>query len=209
MRAHWPAAAALLMAAQPAIADKPRKVAIAADSRTGALLFKLRAQPVGHQLVFARNGKSSFWSVGHRIFIEAGGSDRFIVEALPPGEYRLNAVHQQQAWAACLEARTLTVTVKAGEIAYVGMLDTDPTLASIQRNARLNKDLTARTHQLHLYRAGVAPPLVSGRDAGGLAEAASFARQEMPKSAAPVRLADLRWGPFDSSTTHKKLDACG
>ena len=205
------AAACSLLAAQPAAADKPRNVDITPSSSRGALLFKVRPQPVGHMLVFTRNQRSSFLSVGHRIWIKGTGpeKERFIVEILPPGEYRLNAVHQQQAWAACLEARTLTVTIKAGEIAYLGSLDAGPTLATIQHNARLNKQMSASAHELHLYRSNVVPPQIAERDAAAVAQAQTFVRQEMPKSSAPVNLAHLEWGPFESSATHQKLNACG
>lgn len=206
------AAAFVLLAAQPAAADKPRNVDITPSSPRGALLFKVRPQPVGQMLVFTRNQRSDFLSVGHRIWIKSSQQpegERYIVEMLPPGEYRLNALHQQQNWAACLEARTLTVKIKAGELAYLGTLDAGPTLATIQHNARLNKHMTARSTEVHLYRSNVLPPEITERDPAAVAKALAFVRAAMPKSSAPVNLADVEWGPFQSSATNRKLDACG
>lgn len=205
-------AASLLLAAQPAMADKPRNVDITTSSARGALLFKVRPQPVGQMLVFTRNERSSFLSVGHRIWIKSSErpeGERYVVEMLPPGEYRLNAVHQQQNWVACLEARTLTVTIKAGEFAYLGTLDAGPTLAAIQLNARLNRHMSARSTELHLYRSNVVPPEIAERDPADVAQAQAFVRDAMPKSSAPVNLAHVEWGPFQSSATNRKLNACG
>jgi|GEM_PF-2535766 len=205
-------AIAWLAATQPAGADEPRNVALSPASPRGALLFKTRPQPFGQMLVFARNQRSSVWSVGHRIRIKAtddSESERYFVEILPPGEYRLNAVHQQQAWAACLEAQTLTVSVKAGEITYLGTLDTGPTLAAIQRNARDRNELSAGSYELHLYRSNVVPPQVTERDPAALEQARFFVRGEMPKSSAPLVMGDLRWGSFESSAANRKLEGCG
>jgi len=127
---------------------------------------------------------------------QSGEPAAFEVLTLPPGEYRLVAVYQQGKWAACLASRTIHVTVKPGEIAYLGTLDTRPTLASIQRNAQAQRHGYAETFQWHLYWTGVVAPQLSNRDPAGLARAQVFVREHMSRSSAPVALADLRWAPY-------------
>lgn len=202
---------ALLLCAQPAAADNPKKVAIGPGSAKGALVFRAAPSTIGYALFFTRDEGKGAWSRGYWVVVEgsrAGESDRFIVETFPPGRYRLNAVYQQGKWAACLHATTFTVTVTPGNIAYLGMLDARPTLASIQRNARAKNELNALTFQWHLYRTNVVAPGLSGRDPESVADAGNFVRQHMPKSSATMTLADVQWGPYASSETGRRPNEC-
>ena len=79
--------AALLLSASPVLADKPGKVAITPASKKGALLFRVKTRSTPYTLVFTKDGKSNWMSVGH--LIEVKGSfdepaDRYIVQTLEP-----------------------------------------------------------------------------------------------------------------------------
>ena len=204
--------AALLTSASPGMAEKPRNVAITSGSKKGALLFKVQTRSTPYTLVFTKDGKSNWMSVGHQI--EVKGSldqpvERYVVQTLEPGEYRLNAIHQQQNWGACLEERTISVRVEPGRIHYLGAFEAGPTLASIQRNAIRGKQTSARTHAMNMYFDDVEPPLLSGRDETDRLAAETFARSQMPKTTAPVGIAGVEWVSFATPASHSNLGHCG
>jgi hypothetical protein len=203
---HGAALAALLFA-QPAAADGPRKVAIGPGSPKGVLLFKVPPAPANHVLLFTRVGASptnAYWvPIKGRPIAEG---DRFIVTALPPGRYRLDSVHLQRWWLGCLHAAVPTFTIEPGKIAYLGSLDTRLTLASISRSAQAHKNLTAALGQWYRYRIEAGIPRLGDRDPEGLDQAHSFARREMPRSSAPVALAELGPGQ-DSGSAQSPLAA--
>lgn len=193
----WTASAALLCAG-PALADDPGKVAIGPDSPKGALLFKVPAVPIDHVLMLSREGDSATKAYWIRIKpMRSGEGDRFIVTTLPPGRYRLDSVHMQRFWLGCLHASVPTFSIEPGRIAYLGSLDTRPTLAAIQRSAQAHRNLTASIGQWYRYRIDTGIPRIADRDPEGLARAESFVRREMPKSPAAVALAEL--GPGQDS----------
>ena len=191
------------------MADDPGKVAIGPGSPKGALLFKIPPMPVTHLLMFTREGASpttAYWvRIKGRPVAEG---DRFIVTVLPPGRYRLDAVYLQLKWVGCLHASVPTFSVDPGRIAYLGSLDTRPTLAGIQRSAQAHRHLTASTFQWHRYRIDAGVPRVGDRDQAGLEQAESFVRREMPRTSAPVALAELGPGRDSSSTQTALADRC-
>ncbi|HEY7809482.1 MAG TPA: hypothetical protein VIA98_03770 [Allosphingosinicella sp.] len=206
-----PAALAMLLCTHGAAADTPRKVAVGPGSPKGALLFKIPALPIGYRLFFIRAEELGTRAQGHSVFIKetkSGEGERFVVESLKPGRYLLGSVHRQAKWIACLETRTFLVTVEPGKIAYLGTLDVRPTLDSIQRNAAARKQLSAQTFQWHFYRTDIAAPRLSDRDTAGLAQAASFVRQNMPKSIAAPSLAPLQWSTYPGVKTSGGADRC-
>ncbi len=205
-------AAALLLAASQGMAEKPRSVALTSKSPKGALLFRVQTRQTPYTLVFTKNGKSNWLSTGHRIEVKGSfdaPANRYVVQTLEPGEYRLNAVHQQQNWGACLQDRTVTVRISPGRIHYLGHLEVGPTLASIQRNAVRGKDLRARTHSMNMYFTDIDPPLLSMREEADRVAAEAFARAEMPKSSAPVGLAEIDWVSFATPAAHNNVGHCG
>ena len=143
-RHHYLAALALFLCAQPAAAVNPKKVAIGPGSPKGALLFRAPPFWIDQLLLFTRDGpdasSSREYYVANKNRPTAKG-ESVLVTTLPPGRYRLEALYQQDKWVACLQANTLKVTIEPGKIAYLGIIDTRPTLASIQRNARASNDL--------------------------------------------------------------------
>jgi hypothetical protein len=204
-------ALAILVSGHPASAENPRKIAIAPGSEKGALLFEVPAWPAHQMIAFARNAAERRAAEEELIGIKprpAGEGPSFEVMALPPGEYRLVAVYQQSKWAACLASRTIHVTIKPGAISYLGTLDTRPTLASIHRNAQANKHGYAETFQWHLYRTDVVAPRLTDRDPTGLARAERFVRENMPRSSAPVGLADLKWAPYQVIARSGRPNKC-
>jgi hypothetical protein len=205
------AAAAVLACAQPAAADKPQKVAIGPHSAKGALLFEVPPTPFPFLLLFTRTDGSGRLLESKWVGIEgkpADGGNRYIVETLPPGRYQLDSVHQQGKWVGCLEASTFKFSIEGGKIAYLGTFDARPTLASIQRNAHRKKELSAIRFEWHVYRTDIVTPTISGRDPESAARAASFGRQNMPKSSATATLADLQWGPYERSKPSGRPDRC-
>jgi hypothetical protein len=202
-RRALPAVLGALLFAQPAAADDPRKVAIGPGSAKGALLFKVPPAPVHHVLMLTRIGASPTDAYGVPIKPRPiAEGDRFIVTALPPGRYRLDSVHLQVSWLGCLHAAVPTFTVEPGKIAYLGSLDTRPTLASISRSAQAHKNLTASLGQWYRYRIEAGLPRLADRGPAGLAEAEGFVRRQMPRSSGPVALAELGPGqdiPLQSS----------
>jgi hypothetical protein len=158
------AAAVLLVSAAQAPAEKPRNVAITPASKKGALLLKVQTRRTPYTLVFTKDGKSNFLSTGYQIEVKGSfdePAESYIVQTLEPGFYRLNAIHQQQNWGACLEARTISVRITSGRIHYLGRFEAGATLATIQRNAIQGKQTSARMHAMNMYFDHVAPPLLT------------------------------------------------
>ena len=210
-RHHYLAALALFLCAQPAAADNPKKVAIGPGSPKGALLFRAPPFWIDQLLLFTRDGPDASSSREYYVAIKnrpTAKGESVLVTTLPPGRYRLEALYQQDKWVACLQANTLKVTIEPGKIAYLGIIDTRPTLASIQRNARASNDLRAYMGQWHFYRSNIDVPLVVGRDPEGLAQAQSFVSQQMPKSSAIAELADLQWGAYESPEPSGRANRC-
>jgi hypothetical protein len=202
-------ALAAFLFAQPAAADDPRKVAIGPGSPKGALLFKVPPAPAHHVLVLTRIGTSPTNTYGVPIKARPiAQGDRFVVTALPPGRYRLDSVHLQRWWLGCLHAAVPTFTVEPGKIAYLGSLDTRPTLASISRSAQAHKNLTASLGQWYRYRIEAGIPRLAGRGPAGLAEAESFVRREMPRSSGPIILAELGPGQDVGSSQSSRAAMC-
>ena len=163
--------------------------------------------PVDHVLLFTRVGGSP--TNAHWVLIKArpiAQGDRFVVTALSPGRYRLDSVHLRRWWLGCLHAAVPTFSIEPGKIAYLGSLDTRPTLASISRSAQANKTLTASLGQWYRYRIEAGAPRLTDRGPEGLAQAQGFARIEMPRSSAPVALAELGPGQ-DSDSAQSQLAA--
>jgi hypothetical protein len=211
MRGSHLAALALLLCASPAVADNPKKVAIGPGSPKGALLFTVPPLAVDYQLLFTPTDKKASSSREYWVFVKAvprEKGERFIVTSLPPGEYLLEGLYQQRKWVACLQAKTMLISIEPGRIAYLGYLDARPTLASIQRNAEASKELVAHYGDWHFYRTDVAAPRVSGRDDGGLARAEAFVRKHMPRSSASPGLAGLRWLPYEIVGTTGGANRC-
>lgn len=207
MRAAY-LAALLLLSAHAAAAEKPKKVAIGPGSPKGALLIKIPARTIDHQLLFIRDGSST----EHMFWIRAAWksqNDLFIVETLPPGRYQLEAVYQQGKWTGCLTTRTLKTTVEAGKIGYLGKLDARATLTGIARGAQANKHLTAGTFDWFFYRKDIAAPNLSDRGLDDLAGAKSFVRENMPDSTAEVTSAELQWGSYELSKPSGRANRCG
>jgi hypothetical protein len=205
-------AAALLFSASAGVAEKPRNVAITSDSKKGALLFRVETRQTPYTLVFTKDGKSNWLSSGYRIEVKGSfdkPAERYLVQTFEPGEYRLNAIHQQQNWGACLEDRTISIRITPGRIHYLGHFEAGTTLASIQRNAIRGKQMSARTHQMNMYFENVDPPILSGREAADRAAAETFVRSEMPKSSASVELANIAWVNFATPAGHSNLGHCG
>ena len=205
-------ALALLLCAGPATAaDNPRKVAITPASPKGALLLKVPPVPIDYVFLLVRldaAGKPSRedWLFVKPVTLETG--DRFIVGTFPPGEYLLEGIAQQSRWVGCLHARTLEISVQPGKISYLGAVDVRPTLASIQRSADRPKEQVAHYGQWHIFRDEIAAPIVTERDAGGLARAQSFVRQHMPKSSAAATLAVVRWLPYQLIGRRTRINRC-
>lgn len=205
---HWAALAALLCAG-PALAEDPVKIAIGPESPKGALLFKIPPMPITHLLMFQRDGASA--TTGYWVRIKGrplSEGERFIATVLPPGRYRLDAVYLQLRWVGCLHATVPTFTVEPGRIAYLGSLDTRPTLASIQRSAQAHENLKASTGQWYRYRIDAGIPRLADRDPEGLARAEGFVRRDMPKSSATVALAELGPGQDAGSTQTALANRC-
>jgi hypothetical protein len=209
---RYGAALALLFCAHPALAESnPRKIAIGPASPKGALLFRVPALPIDYQLLLLSVDESGVPSRREWVYIKAApleDGDRFIVATFPPGKYLLEGVAQQSKWVACLHARTLTISIEPGRIAYLGTLDARPTLASIQRNANTPQGRIAHYGQWHFYRTNVAAPGVSDRDAGELARAEAFVRERMPRSSASAVLANLKWHPYALVGRSTRADRC-
>lgn len=201
----------LLLGAVPAGAQKvPERIRLTATSRDGAVLIRVPVQPFDYALQFSRNGNSGFMSRVYLMRVRAGPPGfAYIARTLSPGRYRLDSVWQQGHWSACLEAGTFDFPVAAGRIAFVGTLELDAVLASIQQHAAETGRTTVAGTDYALSHDRAPRPVVDGRDEMGLAEARRFADTTMNGSGALVTLAEMADAAFSTSAAGRAIRVCG
>jgi len=195
----------------PALAQKsPEKIRLTAASKDGAVLIRVPVEPFAYSLQFSRNGNSGFMSRVYLMTIKGGAAGyRFIARTLSPGRYRLDSIWQQGHWSACLEQGTFEFEVKAGTISYVGTLQTERLLASIQMQALLSGKATVLGTDYMLSHGPTEKPIIDGRDEIALAEARQFADTTMNGSARLVDLANVTDTRFTTSGFGKAIKICG
>lgn len=203
-------AVAMAVPAAPVPAKPPAKIAVTPASKEGGLLIRVRRLPMDWTLEFSRVGSNSGF-LGRSWLLPIGRSaePEWAVRTMKPGLYRLDTIFQQGTWGGCLGAKTITVRIVAGEIAYLGRLDPGPTLIDIARIATEKDQLRASAGTIHVYHDGIAAPLLDRRDEAGLAEADAFVRRAMPRSSAPVRLAEISETRFEVSAGNRAMSICG
>jgi hypothetical protein len=203
--------AALILAA-PALAESnPAKVRLTERSAKGAVLIRVPVQPFTYALQFSKDGKSGFLSRVYLMKVKPAAAPGFawIARTLSPGRYRLDSMWQQGRWSACLERGTFEVEVKPGRIHYVGTLDTDTVLRSLQDQAAAAGETSqAGTAYYQSHGKTEIPPL-GDRDEAALAAARAFAEQSMNGSARLVELAPVRQTTFGTSAAGKAIKICG
>jgi hypothetical protein len=187
----------------------PRKVAIAPDSASGALLIDTPWLPSSYDLRLERidDGRGRI----HRIFSPPRlrtADGQFIVATLPAGTYRLNSVTMQRFWVGCLFDSTINFTVEPGAVSYIGRVNVAPTLASIADAATARRQLKSESLQFYRYRQNIAQPLVDGREPAELGRARAFVRAEMPRSSAAVVVAKVEQVSFRSKGWSAQADDC-
>ena len=203
------AAAALALPAPGLAESNPAKVRLTERSGKGAVLIRLPVQPVPYALQFSKNGSSGFLSRVYLMKVKPGSGHAWIARTLGPGRYRLDSMWQQGRWSACLEAGTFEFEVKPGRIHYVGTLDTDAILASLQQQAvRAGQTTQAGTAYYLSHGKTMVPPL-GDRDSAGLAAARAFAEQGMNGGSRLVELAPVKQVAFGTSKAGKAIKVCG
>ncbi len=202
---------ALAVAPSSALAQKsPEKIKLTAQSKDGAVLIRVPVQPFEYSLQFSRNGRSGFLSRVYQMNVRAGPPGyRYIARTLAPGRYRLDTVWQQGRWSACLEQGTIEFPVIAGQIAYLGTLQAEPILASIQRQAVERGRTAVAAGDIVMSRADDTSPMVDGRDDMAVDEARRFADAAMNGSGNLLRLAELNETAFSTSAAGRVIEICG
>ena len=204
-------AVALLLGAGPAAAEsRPDRVRLTADARKGAVLIRVPVQPFEYSLQFSRNGRSGFLSRVYQMDVRAGPAGyRYIARTLAPGRYRLDTVWQQGRWSACLEQGTIEFPVTAGRISYVGTLQAEPILASIQRQAVARGRTAVAAGDIVVSRTGDTRPVVDGRNEAAVDEARRFADDVMHGTGNLLELAELTETAFATSAAGRAIEICG
>lgn len=204
-------AAAGLLATEPAAAEsRPERVRLTAESSRGAVLIRVPVQPFEYSFQFSRNGRSGFLSRVYQMNVRAGPPGyRYIARTLAPGRYRLDTVWQQGRWSACLEQGTIEFPVIAGQIAYLGTLQAEPILASIQRRAVERGRTAVAAGDIVMSRTDDTSPMVDGRDDMAVDEARRFADAVMNGGGNLLRLAELNQTAFSTSAAGRAIKICG
>ena len=200
-----------LLSASPGMAQKtPERIRLTATSREGAVLLRVPVQPFDYALQFSRNGHSGFMSRVYLMRVRAGPPGfRYIARTLSPGQYRLDSVWQQGRWSACLEQGTFEFPVTAGHIAFVGTLNLDPVLATIQQRALQSERTSIGGGDYFLTRPDAARPIIGGRDDASVADARQFAEVSMNRSGALLELTDVSEASFATSGLGQAIKVCG
>ena len=204
-------AALLFTSPQIAYAQKvPEKIKLTPQSNDGAVLIRVPSKPFSHALQFSKNGSSGFGSRVYIMKVSAGSADvKYIARTLSPGVYRLDSIWQQGHWSACLEAGTVEFEVKAGQIAFLGTLDTDQVLQSIQGEAVRNDRTVVSGTDYAQSHDEVEAPIIVGREASDVSQARLFADQTMNGTGSLINLVDIKRTEFGTSKLGKFIKVCG
>ncbi|QAY78489.1 hypothetical protein [Sphingosinicella sp. BN140058] len=186
----------------------PEKIKLTAESKDGAVLIRVPLQPFDYALQLSKNGNSGFLS---RVYMMKIGSSpvrgyRYIARTLAPGRYRLDSMWQQGRWSVCLEKGTFEFTIAPGRIAFLGTLDAEQVLESLQAQAQFKGEETQAGGSYFQSHDATPAPVVQGRADEDL----DAARQaNMNRSGALVELAELDDAAFGTSSLGKAIKICG
>jgi hypothetical protein len=197
------------LAVTPAVAADPAKLAITQQSERAALILKTDLLPVApgmrtsyrmtlqsydpaaEKLRGAPYGGLAVFAARPKEFV-----DGHLILDVKPGTYVFKDFSIQDRWSLCFNGGSRMVTVKPGEILYLGALDARSHMAELQQKTVMSGQTVIRGHGFVSFFDSVTPPLVTPPDEASLAAAAAFAKAHMPKSSAPVKAANYRDARF-------------
>jgi hypothetical protein len=207
-------ASAIILCGAPASAQKtPEKIRLTGTSKDGAVLIRVPAVRADYALMFSKDGKSGFLSRAYMMKVPGNyfsqSGFRYIARTLAPGRYRLDSVWQQATWSGCLAAGTLEFDVKPGEISYLGTLNAQELLESVQAQAVQKGRTVLGRGDIFVAHEGIAKPFLSDRSEAGVADARTFAQTNMNGTGDLLKLGQVGETSFAVSKASRAIEVCG
>ena len=215
VRSHLRPALALsiaAIAAAPATAKDAAKIAIRPESQDAAIIIKTDdlPPPPGYKTSYRINlqvydpeaktmrggpfGGQATIAARPKAFV--GG---YLVVDLKPGTYAFRDFSRQDFWALCFNEASLQFTVKAGEVLYLGELDSKRLLTELVRLAVSTGQVRTRGKPVHFFD-GVSPPSFAPVDEAGLAAAAAMMKARMPQTTVAPKAATFAPARFGTGS---------
>jgi hypothetical protein len=197
----------LALLAGPAIAgSKPNKVAITSTSAKAAVIIKAEDVPISYPYQTSYRislrgydpEKQSLASGG--TLIEAKPklfADGYLVAEIKPGRYVFQDFSRQDRWALCFYDNSLQFEVKAGEILYLGEIDSKAHVAELEFMAITTGRVTSQNSEAIHFFDNVTAPMLKPIDDSALSAVAAMMKKHLPLSTVapkPALLSAARFG---------------
>ncbi|MCP5397339.1 MAG: hypothetical protein H6918_11540 [Sphingomonadaceae bacterium] len=216
-------AAIVALAAPHAVqAKKPEKIELAADSEMAAVVIKAdHWDPAPNMKSAFKLTLSTYDEVAQKLTGKPfGGSelieakkknfvDGYLIALVKPGRWVFQSYSQQDRWALCFNASTLQFEAKAGEVIYLGELD------SRFHRAQLSAE-TMKSGKYIISGSGFADffdlssgPRLHPVDETQLQTVRTSLAEHTPKITAPVRAVEYSPAAFGTGSTLWGQRKCG
>ncbi len=164
-----PGCAGIVVAAldRMATAQKAEDVKFPDDAKDAYMLILAEPSAFPYTLLITeydeRNQKLVLDSIPENTFVtvDASNAPVYLAKILKPGRYVFSELRQQAEWAACFSENTLSFSVNAGGVVFLGDFQPKANLAQIQREAAADGSTTVRGFHIMRYYKDIIPPQIT------------------------------------------------
>lgn len=184
----------ILTPSSGAAQKRPEKIRVTPQSTDGVVLVRVPAATVPYVLVLKRAGSTGFGSRVYVLKVQPGEPAGFKGRTLKPGRYRFTAIVQQRHWSLGFGANTAEFEIAAGRVSYLGKLNAEALLRSLQMQAiGAGKQTLVGPGQIAAGSGGedATTEQFSGREPADVAEARAFSTRVMGALSEATQLAPL------------------
>ena len=185
-----------------ACATNPARVAFAPDSDTGLVMILSDPTPIAYDLHVMRFNETA-GTVNHNPFggwvlmsARASSAQQLVVSRARPGRYVLQDLAQQNSWAVCFQANTISFDVRPGEVTFLGRFDPRPHLFQLQQlTLQSGRTRLASGSFVHFFD-NILPPQLDPADETELSALPPLLLAQAPGITAPIHQAELGRAQF-------------
>ncbi|MBB6250926.1 hypothetical protein [Nitrospirillum iridis] len=134
---------------------------------------------------------------GTGAYFKKSDKSNYAYAVISPGSYTFTEFVQQDSWALCFHAHTVSFTVEPGQSLFLGHLQTRTHLAQLQQMVSLFGPSSVRQGDHVYYRDGILPPRIATPSAADVGRAQQYILESMPKVQATLAPVLYRSAKFD------------
>jgi hypothetical protein len=202
--------------------QNPAKIQISAESKDAAIVIKLPSAPAPYEVNFTPYDieKEQLTGLFRGLQISVSEEDfekqidskaRFFSHKIKPGTYVLQLISQQGGtWGVCFFESTQAFTVSAGQVLYLGELNSDAHVRQLLQLALAKGQTSAPQGTVYNYFDGIISPTLSTENASvDLPNAIEFVKESMPKTSVKPIAAKILPARFGTGYTLFGQRVCG